>query len=915
AGAWVLVLPSNQGKGGAVAAGVAATPETDVYLLVDADVGATAAAAGALLGPVLRGEADMTVGVLPSAGGRGGLGMVRDLAAAGIRRATGSGVEAPLSGQRAVRASLLRDLVLAPRFGLETALTIDARWVGARVVEIPVPMDHRHTGRTVSGFAHRARQGADVVQALWPRLTTPRIRTVVTIVATTIGLLAALFSAGRWEADSVAAGAASKVLIVGVPGLGWDDLGRGRMPNLDRMVDDGALGAMTVRTRSGHPSVTEGYATLGAGSRVAASDGNGQAEGDAPVRVPAVAALRSNAGRNLPTAPGALGQALHAAGKRTAVVGNADLALGLSDPVPAGEGEGRPVRLRPAAVAVMDGDGRVDAGLVGHDDVLVADPSASFGLRGHTDRIVEATRRLLGVSDVVLVDPGDLTRAKALEALDPPAWFVEQARTRALADTDALLGRLTTDLDSRTVVLVVSVVPPSREWRLTPMVAAGAGVTPGYLHSPSTRRLGLVALTDLAPTVLGALGARVPVAMVGHPVRYVAGVPDARRLVDLDRAAAFREGVYLPLVVAFIALQALVYLLTMVAFSRRRPGYPWWRAPLRLVVLAFAAFPLATFLLRAVPGVDRGGLAAATVGLLVIDSLLVAAVARARRHTLSSLSWLLGATAAVLIVDVATGGRLQQASIMGYSPHTAGRFYGLGNSAFAVLAAASLLGAVLHFEHAPRRREALVSVAVLFGLVVVVDGAPSLGDDVGGILTLVPVFALTVLALARRRVTLRLVAGVVLATVVVLGLATAIDLSRPPEARTHLGRQVVSIGEDGPGTLLATMTRKAEVNLRILGASAWTWTVPVIAVFMLEMLVRQRRGADLLPRGSPMRVGVVAALATGILGAAVNDSGVVVTALVLVYVGPFLALLALARGENRVAVLMEPAIPASAARR
>ncbi|MDQ3679119.1 MAG: glycosyltransferase, partial [Actinomycetota bacterium] len=44
AGARVLRLGANVGKGGAVRAGVDATPEADVYLLVDADVGATAAA-------------------------------------------------------------------------------------------------------------------------------------------------------------------------------------------------------------------------------------------------------------------------------------------------------------------------------------------------------------------------------------------------------------------------------------------------------------------------------------------------------------------------------------------------------------------------------------------------------------------------------------------------------------------------------------------------------------------------------------------------------------------------------------------------------------------------------------------------------------------------------------------------------
>ena len=33
-------------------------------------------------------------------------------------------------------------------------------------------MEHRHTGRSLSGFAHRGRQGVDIVRAVWPRLTT-----------------------------------------------------------------------------------------------------------------------------------------------------------------------------------------------------------------------------------------------------------------------------------------------------------------------------------------------------------------------------------------------------------------------------------------------------------------------------------------------------------------------------------------------------------------------------------------------------------------------------------------------------------------------------------------------------------------------------------------------------------------------
>ncbi|MGH9165612.1 MAG: glycosyltransferase, partial [Acidimicrobiales bacterium] len=280
AGARVLRLPANLGKGGAVRAGVDATPEAVVYLLVDADVGATAGEAGVLLPPVLDGRADLVVAVLPSAGGRGGLGMVRRLAAAGIRRATGGNVDpqAPLSGQRAVRAELLRSLPAADGFGLEAAMTIDAARAGARILEVPAPIEHRHTGRGPAGFRHRGLQGAHLVRALWPRLTTAGQRVGAIVVSFAVLVGAVVWSGSRWEPSSVApAERPRRVLVFGIPKLGWADIGTGTMPNLDRLMAGGAVASMSVRTLAGRPSTTEGYATLGAGARVRADVQGGNA--------------------------------------------------------------------------------------------------------------------------------------------------------------------------------------------------------------------------------------------------------------------------------------------------------------------------------------------------------------------------------------------------------------------------------------------------------------------------------------------------------------------------------------------------------------------------------------------------------------------------------------------------------------
>jgi glucosyl-3-phosphoglycerate synthase len=168
-GASVVRLAANVGKAGAVAAGLRAVPEADLYLLVDADTGGSAAGAAPLLAPVVSGQADLAIGVLP-AGVTGGAGLMRRVAGWGIRRACGFEARAPLSGQRAVRGDLLRSLTLAARFGLETAMTIDAVRAGARVVEIDVDMWHRATGGSFRGLLHRAGQGVDIARALRPRL-------------------------------------------------------------------------------------------------------------------------------------------------------------------------------------------------------------------------------------------------------------------------------------------------------------------------------------------------------------------------------------------------------------------------------------------------------------------------------------------------------------------------------------------------------------------------------------------------------------------------------------------------------------------------------------------------------------------------------------------------------------------------
>jgi glycosyltransferase involved in cell wall biosynthesis len=181
AGAELVKLTVNVGKGSAVMAGLERCRSAEIVLLIDADTGHTAAEAVHLVGPVAAGDVEMTVAVLPSVGRRAGFGFVKGIAHEALLGATGQPFAAPLSGQRAVRMSILDDIQLAPRFGLEVGLTIDVHRAGGSIREVKAGFDHRHTGRSLAGFVHRFGQGRDLVKALRARVGTRA--TVAAVVA------------------------------------------------------------------------------------------------------------------------------------------------------------------------------------------------------------------------------------------------------------------------------------------------------------------------------------------------------------------------------------------------------------------------------------------------------------------------------------------------------------------------------------------------------------------------------------------------------------------------------------------------------------------------------------------------------------------------------------------------------------
>jgi hypothetical protein len=130
-------------------------------LLCDGDLGESAARLAPLVAAVKDGEADLAIAGFARRVG-GGFGIALSFSRWATRRLGGIELAAPISGQRAVRGDALRVLLpFAHGYGMETAMNVDAARAGLRVIELELDLEHRATGRTLRGFAHRGRQLID----------------------------------------------------------------------------------------------------------------------------------------------------------------------------------------------------------------------------------------------------------------------------------------------------------------------------------------------------------------------------------------------------------------------------------------------------------------------------------------------------------------------------------------------------------------------------------------------------------------------------------------------------------------------------------------------------------------------------------------------------------------------------------
>ncbi|GAA2150408.1 hypothetical protein GCM10009783_00540 [Glycomyces lechevalierae] len=705
------------------------------------------------------------------------------------------------------------------------------------------------------------------------------VRGFAAALAVVCAVLALPPAAAAAEEDEVAG-----IIVVGVPGLAWTDIDEAVTPNLWGMAGSGASASMSVRTIGSWTCPEAGWLSLGAGERAGgAAPRDAQCAAQSQLQAPVEdgggwsvdgwdALVEANESFNYGARLGSLADAVAAmaAAERTAAIEAEAAGEPVVEPDPgacvAGIGDG-------AALAAADTEGRIsfwapELASLGEAmaacDVVVVDPGVIVGDTADAAPDTSTDYDQLGEDDIGVGTDEPSADVDAGEIEPEP----DAVRKRAAAVADAAVGEVEAALPDDWRLLVAGVSDASAPSALHPVLYSGAGVEPGELTSATTGRDGYVQLVDLTATALGAVGAEVPATVAGAPIQVL---PDADHTSasavarGIDETAASQAVISVSFVfysvlsaIGVIAVAAAVWLLC---------GSDRYRGLARTVCLAVAAMPVAG-VAAGIPHWWRAehpqlafwGIIAAGMAVLT-----VAASLPWTRHGARPVLVIAGAAALLIAVDQVSGATWPLHTPMGYTAQAGARFTGLGNYAFSVFAAA----VILLVAFLPWKGRARVWGPVLIGVcAVVIVGAPNLGRDMGGTLTLVAAGILCCLKLWGRKLSLgalALAGGIAFAVFAIGGF---LDYLRPQEDQTHLGRFVGSVLD---GTAANILIRKADAAIGTIGRPL-TW-VSLAALIGAIVIWRKR---------APIRSNEVAAAAVGlsavaVLGAVVNDSGIAVT--------------------------------------
>ncbi len=567
------------------------------------------------------------------------------------------------------------------------------------------------------------------------------------------------------------------------------------------------------------------------------------------------ALVKINQERYYEIIPGFLSSILGLKGKTTSYIGNA----GTLDK-----------QKNPGALSVINRQGIVSEGE--NREVLKENPDKPFGVEADMERIL--TLALETVSELVLIEPGDLDRCEEDRYFLSEQIYLNH-RQAALKKIGTFLFQLQSQIKAVDQIMLLgplpSIVARNRGYGLGFLVIYPQNLPADFLYSPTTRKKGLVTLTDLAPTIEAYFAIENYFHSGGSLITKVPkNSLTLNTLLEAEKVSAIIKKLrpvfiklYITLLIATIGLSFLC----LGIFKNIN-----WIHFLQTLLFAEACTPLLLLIVGLIPA--KNYLAAFI--LAIVLSILGGFFSSKSRYRFWPALVTVGPV--ILALDLFFKARLIPRSVFGYDFQAGARFYGLGNEYMGYLAGLILLAA--YFLGLVLGKKKLTMI--LLGLTVILVAFPHLGANVGGGLTMVIVF-LAWLKLGMKK---KIASPLLLLLPLFFALWVLIDYLR---GDSHLIRTLLAIKDEGSVVIYNVLRRKISTNLKLWQWSLWSRGLIAFIAGLIWLVYKPFESLNLyLTPVKELKKLLNLTTITALAAVLLNDSGVVAGALVFLVPGCFI---------------------------
>ena len=693
-----------------------------------------------------------------------------------------------------------------------------------------------------------------------------------------------------------------KAIILILDQISIEEIFEANTPNIDKLLEDGAIGLMNTRTKSGVSNKGSAYLSLSMGARTSASTQGGLAfsrekmfplpdymmkynlisehitaeelyriyTGEIPVEGEVINIALGDIERvALKTTPnnsiGLLGKVARENKLKIGVVGNSDYG-NIS---------------REATMLAMDEKGIIPFGYV-DSDLLMADTSTLGGIRLNSDRLLEEVDRILPEVDILFIDYGDIARLEKNQKLATDLVIKEQ-RAEAIRRADLFLGQIINRVNLKDNRFIIISPNPSKtmisegNFALTPIIVSGKDTKKGLLMSGTTRREGLVTNFDFGPTLFNFfniktgefIGENMKIVEDENPEEII--LKNQEQFIYIRKYRKFFHWVFIILV-----------FLCLIAFYL--PVFTKWQGVSNKVLdylsLTTMAIPLAMMI------VSLFGYKSIVldmfylVGLAFILSLILNKFFKEKLIPMAILSL---SISLFLLIDVYFMERLMIISPLGSDAIAGGRFYGIGNDYMGILLGSSILGIFIIGQLFNLRKSNMVLLNFIYMLLIIIGLSPFFGANMGGTLSATIILLLILLIVLEKKISFKKVFVLLLGVMVVILLLAGLDAVLNPNP-THAGKAIRSLGNGGWNVLFEIINSKLrQVFWNLAHAS---WNIVLFTEIILGILLYKYKGHILksIKKGyGNLYKGFIVILFGSIFVFLFNDTGTIAAALMLIY--------------------------------